>query len=344
MKEFIGYKNGVNLGGWVSQSNYEKEHLENFITESDIERIASWGCDHVRLPFDYNIILNDDNTVSADAFKYLDRCVGWCEKYGLNIILDLHKTLGYSFDKGECESGFFDDKKYQEIFMTMWREIAAHYADKADHVAFELLNEITDRKYAMPWNSIAARTVREIRSVAPDNFILIGGIYNNSIFGLTLLDKPCDEKIVFNFHYYNPLVFTHQKAPWVDMMKPDCEVNYPDTKAVYCEKTLENLGTDHAQPLSGFGGEMIDASYMEWEMAVAKEVSEKLDVPVYCGEYGVIDRVPDDTLLRWYSDVSSVFNKLDIGRAAWTYRRKDFGITDPCRENILPDICRFLKA
>lgn len=159
MREFTGYKHGVNLGGWLSQSSYEKEHLERFITEEDIERIAGWGCDHVRLPFDYDIILGADNAVSENAFRYLDRCVEWCEKHGLNIILDLHKTLGFSFDKGENESGFFEEDRYQDVFLAMWSEIARHYADKADHVAFELLNEITERRYAIIWNGIAARTV-----------------------------------------------------------------------------------------------------------------------------------------------------------------------------------------
>lgn len=342
MKEFVGYKHGVNLGGWLSQSDYSPKHLETFITEEDIERIAAWGCDHVRLPFDYNILLGGDGAVRADAFKYLDRCVAWCEKSGLNIVLDLHKTLGFSFDKGEGETGFFEEERYQDVFAALWREIAAHYADKADHVAFELLNEITDRKYATIWNGIAARTIREIRAKAPENFILIGGIFNNSIFGLTLLDEPCAENVVFNFHYYNPLVFTHQKAPWVDTMKPDCTVDYPDTKAVYAEKTRENLDEGLTRALEAFGGNRIDRSYMEWEMSAAVEVAEKRNVPIYCGEYGVIDRVPDERLLRWYTDVSATFDKLGIGRAAWTYRAKDFGIVDPCRERIADEIVKLL--
>lgn len=342
MREFKGYKHGVNLGGWLSQSNYEKEHLENFITEKDIANIAKWGCDHVRLPFDYNVILDEDSNVCSDAFKYLDRCVAWCEKHGLNIILDLHKTPGFSFDKGECESGFFESEEYQDIFVSMWSEIAKHYADKADHVAFELLNEITEMKYAITWNGIAARTIREIQRHAPNTYILIGGIFQNSIFGLTLLDKPDSDKIVFNFHYYNPLVFTHQKAPWVDNMRDDCEIDYPDTKAIYHEKTLKYVNDGLAEAFENFGGEEVDASFMDWEMSVAVEVAEKLNVPVYCGEYGVIDRVPDEKLLRWYSDISSVFNKYGIGRAAWTYREKDFGISDPCRSKIIDSIVECL--
>ena len=43
MSEFKGFVRGVNLGGWLSQCGYEKEHLETFITEKDIERINRGG-------------------------------------------------------------------------------------------------------------------------------------------------------------------------------------------------------------------------------------------------------------------------------------------------------------
>lgn len=344
MKEFIGFKNGVNLGGWLSQCDYRKEHLESFINEKDIERIASWGCDHVRLPFDYNIILDDNGKVLDSGMEYLTRCVGWCEKHGLNIILDLHKTMGFSFDKGEQESGFFDNEHYQDIFVELWCEIAKRFADKPRSVAFELLNEITERRYAEIWNRIAARTISAIRGYAPENYILIGGIFQNSVFGLTLLDKPCDEHIVFNFHYYNPLVFTHQKAYWIDLMQPDCNISYPDSREKYLTATLDNVGSDLAVPIENYGADTVDKRFIEAEMSVAHEVGEKMNVPVYCGEYGVIDKVPGDDMLRWYDDICSVFNSYNFGRAVWNYKEKDFGITDNCRTEILPQIVKYLAA
>ena len=61
MRVFEGYQKGVNLGGWISQCvSYEKEHFDTFITKADIDRIAAWGLDHVRLPIDYDIIVSDD--------------------------------------------------------------------------------------------------------------------------------------------------------------------------------------------------------------------------------------------------------------------------------------------
>ena len=44
MNEFKGYRNGVDLGGWLSQCGYEKEHIESFITEADIARGAAIMC------------------------------------------------------------------------------------------------------------------------------------------------------------------------------------------------------------------------------------------------------------------------------------------------------------
>ena len=343
MNTFNGYRNGVNLGGWLSQCGYEKEHIASFITEADIARIASWGCDHVRLPFDYNIILDENGDVLESGLKLLERCADWCKAHGLNIILDLHKTLGFSFDKGEQESGFFENSHYQNIFVNLWSCIAKRFGNRKD-VAFELLNEITERRFAETWNHIVARTIAEIRRYAPENFVLIGGIYQNSIFGLTLLDEPCDEYIVFNFHYYNPLVFTHQKAGWIDLMKQDCEISYPDASEKYRRMTLEYVGSDLAQAYENYPLDVIDRRFMESEMEVAAEVGKKMNVPVYCGEYGVIDKVNGMDLLRWYDDIHAVFDKYGFGRAAWNYKEKDFGIIDDCRKDIADDIVKHLRA
>ena len=40
MRNLDGFKKGVNLGGWLSQGPLDKEHLDTFITEKDIARIA----------------------------------------------------------------------------------------------------------------------------------------------------------------------------------------------------------------------------------------------------------------------------------------------------------------
>ena len=88
---------GVNLGGWLSQCNYDPNHLREFIKESDIKKIKSWGMDHVRLPFDFNIVQDAEGNLKEEGFALLDSAVQWCKDSEINIILDLHKAQGFSF-------------------------------------------------------------------------------------------------------------------------------------------------------------------------------------------------------------------------------------------------------
>ena len=82
MSKFDGFKAGVNLGGWISQyRNAGKEHFDSFITEADIRQIAGWGMDHVRLPIDYMVLVDDDNPFAdkEESFYYVDSCIKRCE-------------------------------------------------------------------------------------------------------------------------------------------------------------------------------------------------------------------------------------------------------------------------
>ena len=223
MREFKGYHKGVNLGGWLSQcgrDNYTKEHYDTFIVEKDFEIIKSWGLDHVRVPVDAEVIQEEDGTMKEDGLYYLDKAMEWCKKYGLNMILDLHKAHGYIFDdENNCQ--LFYQEKLQNIFYELWSRLAERYGKNRDFVTLELLNEVTSADFTDIWNKMAAKAIKTIRERDKDIRIIVGGIFNDSIFGLKLLDPPADENIVFTFHCYSPLVFTHQGAYWVSRMPRD---------------------------------------------------------------------------------------------------------------------------
>ncbi len=175
MKIWQGYQKGVNLGGWFSQCVHTEEHYDSFITEADLPIIKSWGADHVRLPIDYELLEDADGAPRENGYERLARVIAACRDNGLNIVLDLHKTAGFSFDKGEGESGFFENEKYQERFCALWERIARRFGRSADTVAFELLNEVTEKEYCGEWNRIAAACINRIRAVAPDVTIIVGG-------------------------------------------------------------------------------------------------------------------------------------------------------------------------
>lgn len=321
MKRFNGFMRGINLGGWLSQcAEYTEEHYSGFITESDIRTISEWGLDHVRLPVDYNVIEDEDGMALNDGYRHIYDCVEWCGRYGLNLIIDLHKTPGFAFDNKAEDNVMFDSPELQGRFISLWTNIAARFG-KCGNIAFELLNEIVE-KDSSRWNALAARAIKEIRRFAPDTKIIIGGIQWNSVHTLALLDIPADDNIVYNFHFYEPFIFTHQLAPWQPLIA-DKTIRYPGNMEEYRRVSKEICCFGSGL----WGTDTMGAEFMEGLISEAVEAAEKAGVPLYCGEYGVIDRAEISDTAIWFEDIHSVFEKYGIARAAWTYKGINFGIS-----------------
>lgn len=312
----LGFRKGINLGGWMSQCDYSPEHLDTFITEPDFAQIAEWGFDHVRLPVDFNLFQKPDGTLIEDGFVRLDRAAELAEQNGLKLVLDLHKTQGFSFDNGENEVGFFDSPQYQELFYQLWEAFAKRYGDRPEQIVFELLNEVTDSGYIGEWNRISHICIRRIRQYAPKTLILVGSYNNNGAREVPALDPPDDERIVYNFHCYEPLEFTHQGAFWVDAFPQDRRIPFAES------------GTDTA--------------YFERLFADAVAKAKKEHTALYCGEYGVIDRATPEDTVKWFRTINEVLEKHGIARAAWSYRQMDFGLSDPRLDGVRDELIKYL--
>lgn len=311
-----GFYRGVNLGGWLSQCDYSEDRLNHFITEPDFEKIASWGLDHIRIPVDYNVLENEDGTYNESGFTRIGNAIGFAKKYGLNVVIDLHKTAGFSFDADEKETGFFGSEKYQERFYKLWEELARHFGKYSDYVAFELLNEVTEQHFIDAWNRISRECIKRVRTYAPDTLILLGSYWNNSPEAVKDLEKPYDDKVIYNFHCYSPIEFTHQGAPWVDIIDQNARFHFEDME--------------------------ITPEYFEGLFAEAMEKAKENGTTLYCGEYGVIDRAEPEDALKWFKTINSVFEKYQIPRAAWSYKEMDFGLSDSRMDGVREELIKYL--
>jgi endoglucanase len=329
------YKTGVNLGGWLSQREVPQaisglsvqEHRNSFITKSDIERIADWGFDHVRLPFDYELIEDDASPFSynEEGFSYIENCLEWCRENGLGVILDFHRAPGQSYSL-EQRNPLLANSQNRERYLSVWNQLVRRYSSVGDELIFELLNEVVDITGYM-YKSLIQDCLKLIREVDTSRKIIVGGNHCNSIY--TLKELPIDEDpaLIYTFHYYEPVPFTHQKAYFAEDMKTyNQTVAYPGGLPDFI--AFLSQYPQFADKNKAYAWTNNDKAQMEKYLSEVQLFLEHVKRPLYCGEFGVIDGSPVESKVAWLNDLVDILNQYKIGKAYWSYKEMDYGLVD----------------
>jgi len=338
---FDKYRSGINLGGWISQCSYESRHIAEFIKEEDIKKIAAWGLDHIRLPFDYPVLEKEPFVYNEEGFAVMDKCLFWCKAAGLNFVIDLHKAPGYFFGDKAMNNVLFTDETAQKRFVSLWEEIAKRYKGEGDNLIFELLNEVVDAQ-GDAWNKVAREAIEAIRAIDPNRYILLGGPNYNSPAGLKTLEMWDDGHVLYNFHFYEPMYVTHQNARWTALKDLDIFQPYPGKVADYDK--LQKLFADGSQYPRVEEDTFFDINYLENCLAPAIEFANRHGKELYCGEYGALDLAGLEGRINYTSDMNTLFEKYRMGRALWTYKRMDFPTIDENGEPVSQKLLEVLKC
>ena len=316
MPRLDGYMSGCNLGHWISQYGSKgAEHHDTYITEPDFRRMKEWGVDHVRLPVDYFLFESDEKPgeYRESGLAYIDSAIRWAKANGLNLVLDLHHAPGFFFGNG-AKNDLFTSAESRARFIAIWTFFARRYAEEGDNVRFELLNELVWDN-SDPWNELWQETAAAIHAITPERRIIVGGNRWNSVFELKNLYVSDNPNIMYTFHMYEPFLFTHQRASWVENNRNyTTPVRYPfafdEHRAYYGD------GIPYGMERGG----MVDRGYLEKIFQPAVDFIEKNNRPLYLGEYGVISNGDTDSMVNWYRDVAELCTAHGIGRAVWSYR------------------------
>lgn len=330
------YKKGINLGGWMNcfedLTNDFSQHVKTFITEKDIDRIASWGADHVRLPFQ-NSVLNEE------TYAVMEDCVRWCNSRGMGVILDLHYLDGMTCSPLIKENPLFLPEN-QALFVNVWRDVSAHMAHHDDGVRYELLNEVTDG-IGYLWNRMYPLGVQAIREREPERKIYVGSNRMNEVACLVELHIMEDENLIYNFHYYGPHAFTHQRARFdEDMRLFDHPYDYP---CFFGDELYEYVRNhpDYVERCPGILLTHNNRERLEKDLRAASDFVHYTGKPLYCGEFGVIETAEETSAVKWVRDMVDILRQKDIGYCYWCYKVRDFGIVGldgEVRKPLLPEV------
>lgn len=312
-------RRGTNIAHWLSQSDRRGQERAAFFKKDDVAWIDSAGFDHIRMPIDEEQMWDENGNRETEAFALLNNFLDWSNEYGLRVVLDLHILRSHHFNAEE--KPLWTDPAEQDKFIELWKDLSAAVNKWPNGMlAYEFMNEpVADD--AEEWNRLLARVADSIRSWEPERTLVIGSNRWQSATTFDQLKVPAnDRNIILSFHFYEPFHLTHYQASWTDLRDFEGEISYPgqivvngttpEEQRVYTIDTLEKM------------------------MQKPLKLADSLDLPLYCGEFGIINKVPDSLRVKWYRDVVAIFDKHNVAYANWNYKAGSFGIVDA---NIQPN-------
>jgi len=313
-------KRGINASEWFAQvydkRGYTPEHFQAWTTAEDIAVIKSMGFDHVRLSVNPQPMFaeREPNKIPAEYLASLDAAVKMILDHGLAVVIDLHP-------ESDLKARLAKDDDFVERFADFWRALAEHYSTwDADRVFLEIMNE-PEFKDPYRWLGVQVKLAAAIREGAPAHTIIAAGARWSDDDDLVFQEPLHDPNIIYNFHFYEPHIFTHQGATWGAYYWHWLRgVRYPST-AESAERVAAQVpdDVDRLQVIR-YGRDHWDAARIESEMKQAAEWARRRGVPLVCNEFGVYREYSDpQDRAAWLHDVRTAFERNGIGWAMWDY-------------------------
>lgn len=244
---------GIGLGGWMLQEGYMlqinggiqheikaritdligKENcdkfydlwLQNHTTKADIDSLAKWGFNSVRLVLHYNLFtlpvedepVKGQHTWLPKGFELTDNLLSWCKANNIYVILDLHAAPGSQgkqptiSDYDKSKPSLWESDLNRQKTIALWKKLAERYASEPMLVGYDLLNEPnwtfeskdphgSEDTGNKPLWGLYYDITKAVREVDKNHIIFIeGNYYGDNYNGF---EGPWDNNMVLSFHKY----------------------------------------------------------------------------------------------------------------------------------------------
>ncbi len=328
MKKLSGFEKGMGIGGWLT--NYKRfnvlpmewrlrlspgdfEHFDTYITREDIERIAGFGFDHIRLGFDQIVLEESPGVYRERIWKLFDNFLDWCAAAGIRPVLNLHKAIGNYCDIAEKVT-LLEDAGLRDRFVDLWTAFEKRYHSR-EEVVFELLNEVRNVPPEQ-WNHLAERAIAAIRALNPERNIIVGGVRWNAPDALAELPE-FDSSVIYAWHIYAPFEFTHQRG----VLQPQTlcynrTMPYPGDIELYRDYQKFVHGNDGSYRKY----DRMDIRFLTDQAAPAFDyAAAHPERTVWCGEFGAIRHCPLPYRENYMADMIRLLVEHRMPYCVWNY-------------------------
>jgi aryl-phospho-beta-D-glucosidase BglC (GH1 family) len=309
-------QHGINASEWFAQSgDYSVQRLRSYITVDDIDLMKRMGFDHVRISIDPAVFQCTGPWNQCERVQALDEVIAHSLAHDLAVVLDLHPS-------GEYKRQIATSDAAVEQCALLWSRIAGHFAKlDPERVFFEVMNE-PELSDAFRWSGVEQRLASAIRRQAPSHTIIVAGTQYSDIEDLIRLPEFRDRNLIFNFHYYEPHIFTHQGASWgAPYWIGLSAIPFPASAAQVDDAKTKQIDDYARWKLTQYGLEHWDENRIATEIAFAADWAKSRKVPLTCNEFGAYRNFmnPEDRL-RWIVAVRNALEQNKVGWTMWDYR------------------------
>jgi endoglucanase len=295
------------------------------------------GMTHVRLPIRGESVMSRFATPATirAALKDFDRTI--------DLLLGLDFAVSADMHPGEAFGRLHhaDPEEALTALREGWRNLAPSIRRlQATRVFAELLNEphTTDAV----WRAEAERLVVDLRGDLPETTFIVGPAPFQRVEALAAWDPLYDSNIVYAFHFYDPMVFTHQGLTWdpADPLSRLEGVPFPAQRGdAVVTHLLEGLRAKGEAGLAQSIDRALDHPWTQetiaGQFAPLAEWSRTHRVPVILNEFGALRfKSARQARLAWLRAVRETAQAKGFGWAHWDYNQ-GFGLLD---ESGRPDL------
>ncbi|MDB4925071.1 cellulase family glycosylhydrolase [Mucilaginibacter sp.] len=288
-RQYIIRQHIEDVAGAEYTANFYDKWLTNHTRKIDVDSMAAWGFNSIRLPMHYNLYtlpvdkepVAGKNTWVEKGFAMTDSLVKWCKAAHIYLILDLHAAPGGQgndlpiSDRDPDKPSLWESKANQDKMIALWKKLAQRYANEPAIGGYDIINEPnwgfesaddkrgTSETKNEPLRKLMMDITTAIREVDKNHIVIVeGNGFGNNYRGVFPL---WDNNMVVSFHKYG---------------------NFNNVKAIQSFLTL----------------------------------SEQYNVPLWLGESGE----NSDT---WFTEAIKLAESNNIGWAWW--QLKKMGIANP---------------
>ncbi|OMG55123.1 hypothetical protein BJN45_08225 [Azonexus hydrophilus] len=316
-------------------------------SDAEIVKLKDVGFDFVRLSVDpgpYIYFDRYDDILYSELFDFINRL----RRHGFVVIVDSHPAT-YS-SNWKSNDILWNEIKFKS-YLHYLSKIASRISDMDEGgVILQLMNEPQGECSASlienDWRIKQKILFDELRKKWSNLPIAVSGTCWSSIDGLLLLDpRDFDKNTFYDFHFYDPYVFTHQsiiwtKSPISGIFGLSYPYNHGNKKSTLDSSRFEFENNERSRigqisPLSFTEIESVvdkyylidkpELSYINSRFKKISDWSIRYSVPkrnIILGEFGAVKTtytIADGSRRRWLYDVRTVAEKNHIAWALWDY-------------------------